>query len=155
MGEKGQAIVEFALVVSLVLFPIIFALIDLSVMFYVQLTMQRAVREGARYAVTGQTGDSGDRRAELVRKIKEGSMGLYDKNDLPQKDPTVSVVTTSSTQYFDNYTGTPVSDTGKPNDIIIVSLPYAWPLMTPFVSPFFDDGRFEFIAKSTMRNEPW
>ena len=46
---------EFALV-ALLLFGILFTIIDLGIMFYVNLTMQHAVREGTRYAVTGQMG---------------------------------------------------------------------------------------------------
>jgi Flp pilus assembly protein TadG len=156
MNCKGQTTVEFALV-AVLLFTILFAIVDLSVLFYVERTMQQAVREGARYAITGQkTGMPG--RAELIKTVKDASNGLYDKNALSDKDPTVSVLLPSETRNFSNYTGyrgTPVVDTGQQNDIIIVSLTYAWPLMTPFVRPFFRDGRYTFTTRATMRNEPW
>jgi Flp pilus assembly protein TadG len=154
MNKKGQATVEFA-IAALLFLPLLFAIIDLAVMCYVNLTIQRAVREGARYAITGQTGSSGVRRAEMATRIRESSVGLYDRNDFPDKDPTVSVLNPASTQIFSNYTGTPVTDTGTPNQIIIVSLAYRWPLLTPVLSPFFDGGKYTFTAKATMKNEPW
>lgn len=151
MNKKGQTTVEFAFA-ALVMLALLFAVIDLAVMFYVNLTMQHAIREGARYAITGQ---SGDRRALMLQKIKDCSFGLYDRNALADKNPRVSVLTPSSTESFSNYTGSPVTDTGKPDEIIIVSLTYAWPLLTPTLKPFFNDGRYVFTVRTTMKNEHW
>jgi hypothetical protein len=155
MNHKGQTTVEFALTV-VVLLAFLFALVDFAVMFYVNLTMQHAVREGARYAITGQGGQNGNlRRSALIDKIKESSNGLYEKNANPLKSPTVSVVAPASTAPFDNYTGSPVDDTGKPGEIIMVSLAYSWPLLTPVLRGVFPDGRYDFVVRATMRNEPW
>jgi len=155
MNRKGQTTVEFALT-ALVVFAVLFAIIDFAVMFYVNLTMQHAVREGARYAVTGQGGNNGvQRRKALVEKIQACSNGLYAKNANPQKEPTVSVVTPSRAANFSNYTGSQVSDTGNPSEIIIVSLAYSWPLLTPIVRPFFADGKYAFVVRATMKHEPW
>jgi Flp pilus assembly protein TadG len=154
MDEKGQAMVEFALT-ALVLISLLLALIDLAMMFYVNLTMQHAVREGARYAITGQIGASSDRRAAMIQKIKDSSCDLYNKNALAEKDPTVSVLTPSHISTFTNYTGNQVVDTGKPDQIIIVRLTYAWPTLTPLMNPFFTDGRYTFTASATMKNEQW
>ena len=145
--------VEFALTV-VVLFTLLFAIIDLSLMLYVNLTMQHAVREGARYAVVGQPDTDpkkGDvRRVAMERKISDSSNGLYIAKNI-KEGPTVSVLTSR----FNNYTTNQVKDTGAPNDIIVVSLTYAWPLMTPLLYPFFTDGNYTFTVRSTMKNEPW
>jgi len=77
MNSKGQTAVEFALE-ALVLLTLLFAFSGFAVMFYVNLAMQHAVRQGARCVVTGQAGLVG-RRAALVQKIKESSNGLYEK----------------------------------------------------------------------------
>lgn len=155
MNKKGQTTVEFAMV-ALLLFTLLFALIDLALMFWVNLTMQSAVREGARYAITGQAGEGGDRRAAMIGKIKEAAGDLYDKNMHSPKDPSVSVLTPASTKdLFSNYTGSPVADTGGQDEIIIVSLTYSWPLLTPVLSPLFSDGNYTFTVRATMKNEPW
>lgn len=153
-SRKGQSTVEFALAVLLLLF-VLFAIIDLAIMFYVNLTMQHAVREGARYAVTGRSDLGLDRRTALIAKIREQSMGLYDRNRHVPKDPSISVIKPSGVT-FSNYTGTPTTgDPGKADETIVVSLTYTWPLVTPFMKPFFRGGEYTFTVKATMKNEPF
>lgn len=150
---RGQATLEFALA-ALLFFSLLFAIMDLGILFYVNLTMQHAVREGTRYAVTGRHDLGLDRRTALIQKIKDQSMGLYDKNLYPLKDPTIKVIDTSKT--FNNYTSGTVQ-TGNPgavDETIVVSLTYTWPLLTPLLKPFFKDGTYTFTARSTMKNEP-
>jgi Flp pilus assembly protein TadG len=152
-NKNGQALVEFALV-TLLLFGLLFTNIDLGIMFYVNLTMQHAVREGTRYAVTGQIGASANRRAALIQKIRDSSVGLYDKNLHVPKDPAIKVINPSNVT-FPNYTSGTVQqgNPGNPNDIIVVSLTYSWPLVTPILKRFFLNGQYTFTVKSTMKNE--
>lgn len=165
MNRKGQTTVEFALTAFIVL-AVLFALIDFAVMFFVNLTMQHAVREGARYAITGQgakngqgEGEGGEngqkRRKALVDRIDDCSYGLYGMNANPHKEPDVSVVVPRKSATFANFTGTPVNDTGRPNQIIMVKLAYSWPLLTPILKPFFANGQYSFVVRATMRHEPW
>lgn len=152
INQKGQTLVEFALVLP-VLFLLIFGIVDLGVMFYVNLTMQYAVYQGTRYAVTGRSDLGTDRKSALITKIKNSSNGLYDKNMHVPKDPEIFVITPSKVT-FNNYTGTPITgNPGRPDDIIVVSLTYTWPLLTPMFKPFFLGGNYTFTVKSTMKNE--
>lgn len=152
--QKGQTIIEFALV-AILLLVLLFAIIDLATLFYVNLTMQHAVREGARYAITGRNDLGEDRRSALIAKIKEQSMGLYDKNKHAPRDPSISVIKPSAVT-FSNYSGTPTTgDPGKADETIVVSLTYTWPLMTPLMKPLFQGGAYTFTVKSTMKNEPF
>lgn len=48
--EKGQAAVEFALVISFLLL-VLFGIIDFSRLLFAYATMSNGVREGARYAI--------------------------------------------------------------------------------------------------------
>lgn len=151
--DKGQVLVEFALV-TFVLLSVIFAIVDLAFMFYVNLTMQHAVREGSRYAVTGQSDAGSDRTSSVIKRIRDNSNGLYDKNLHSPKDPQFSVITPSQVS-FTNYSGTPTNGTpGTSNDIVVVSLTYTGKLLTPLLKPFFPDGQYTFTVRSTMRNEP-
>jgi Flp pilus assembly protein TadG len=152
INKNGQALVEFALVV-LLLFGILFTIMDLGIMFYVNLTMQHAVREGLRYAVTGRSDLGADRRSALIQKIKNSSNGLYDKNLHVPKDPQINVINPSHVT-FSNYTGTPTTgNPGNPTQTIVVSLTYTWPLLTPILKRFFTGGQYTFTVKSTMTNE--
>jgi Flp pilus assembly protein TadG len=152
-NKNGQALVEFALM-AMLFFLILFAIVDFGVMFYVNLTMQHAVREGTRYAVTGQSDLGADRRSALLQKIKNSSNGLYDKNLHVPKDPTIKVISPSNVTFANYTSGTVQSgDPGKPNDVVVVSLTYTWPLITPVLKPFFRGGQYTFTVKSTMKNE--
>lgn len=154
--------VEFALVVVLFL-SVILAIVDFAIMYYVNLTMQHAVRSGTRYAVTGQSNLGTDRRSALIQAIKNNSNGLYDKNIAPHDEPnmqsynnpSISVIKPGNVT-FTNYSGTHTTgDPGKPNEFIVVKLTYTWPLITPILKPLFTKGEYTFAVKSTMRNEPF
>ena len=152
--RKGQALVEVALVAGIAAL-LGFALIDLAWMFYVNLTMQHAVREGTRYAITGRSEPGKGRRASLIAKIREQSMGLYDSNLHNPKDPQISIVSPERI-VFPNYTGTPTADgedPGAANQIIIVSLTYTCPMLTPVLKPFIGGETYTFTVRSTMANE--
>jgi Flp pilus assembly protein TadG len=156
MDRRGQTTVEFALV-ALLLLTFLFAIIDLAVMFYVNLTVQHAVREGARYAVVGQPPGSSAglaRRAALTQKVLDSANGLCSGGNVVS-GPTVSVLTPANTNAFSQYSGRQVPDTGQSNQIIIVRMTYAWPLLTPILQPFFPDGKYTFTASATMKNEQW
>ena len=51
-GQGGATLVELALITPVFLMLII-GIIELSMAYFANMTMQHAVREGARYAVTG------------------------------------------------------------------------------------------------------
>jgi hypothetical protein len=140
-NKKGQTTVEFALI-GILLFGLVFAVIDFGTMLYVNLTMQHAVREGARYAITGPNplaGDPRDRRTLVIDKIHDSSVGLCDKNPC-----TISFV---------NLPNDP--NVGAPSELITIRVAYSWPLLTPIVKPFFPDGKYSFTVGATMRNEPF
>ena len=48
--EKGQALVEFALV-SIILFTVLIGIVDLARLYFTYSSMSNAAREGCRYAV--------------------------------------------------------------------------------------------------------
>ena len=151
--ERGQSTVEFTLV-AVLLFGLLFALIDFGALFFVNLTMQNAVRAATRHAVTqSNLAPNGDRMAALIQSIKDNSYGLYDKNKHNPKDPTVRVITPSNVT-FTNYSGTPSTGLGDPGQVIEVKLTYTWPLMTPILQPLFPNG-YTFTVKTTMTNEPF
>lgn len=154
-NNKGQTIVEFALA-AILLLGVLFLILDLAMLFWVNMTMQHAVREGARYAVTGRSDLGADRRSALIAKIRDQSMGLYDRNLNVPKDPTIKVITPSNVG-FQNYTGgtTQTGNPGQAGDTIVVSLTYKWKVITPFLKPVFPDGIYTFTVRATMKNEPF
>jgi Flp pilus assembly protein TadG len=141
----GVSVVEFALIVPVFLL-LFFAVVDLGVMFWVNLTMQHAVREGARYAITGRKDLDPNpdeaariRDAAVLEKIKKSSLGLYDK-----------VVDDTEVTDAD---GNAVAGFGQPGETIVINLNCSWPLLTPLIRPFFSEGTYHFTVSTAMRNE--
>ncbi len=144
--QRGAALVEAALVTALFL-SLLFTIIDLSLMGFANLTMQHAVRDATRYAVTGRADldpdEEGDRYAAVIERMRRSSLGLYD-----YMEPVVEIKALQGGVQVD------VGESfGNPGDIIIVQVNCNWPVLTPFLKPFFDDGEYLFGVSSTMRNE--
>jgi len=152
--EKGSAIVEFALIAP-IFFLLLFAIIDFGLLFWVNLTMQHAVREGARFAVTGQTCSFGNpptaqqRYQCVIKGIKDSSIGLY---DLVSPTMTISINNGTPTTYNNPGEYTP-GMFGIKDDIVALQLNCNWPLLTPLIAPFFSGAVYEFSVATTMRNE--
>lgn len=142
--SKGSTIVEFAMV-NVVLMMLLFTIIDFGIFGYVKLTMQHAVREGARYAVTGGSDldpdSNGDREAAVLAKITATSDGLFSK-----------VIDVNDVRVEDS-DGNPISGFGAPGEMIAIHLDCEWPTMSPFVLPMLDDGKYKFTVSAAMKNE--
>jgi Flp pilus assembly protein TadG len=69
-NDDGSAVADFALV-SVVLVPLFFAILQLALIWHVRTTLTSAASEGARYAAAyGNTPDDGRRRtADVVDEV--------------------------------------------------------------------------------------
>lgn len=149
--EKGVAAVEFAFA-AILFFTLVFSILDWSYLFFTNLTMQHAVREGARYAVTGQSGldpgGAGDRCAAAREYIRQQSMGLYEQTSSATTfmtiDPNGNLVNLGGGCY-------------GAGQLIVVQVNSKASPMTPFVRPFFlgTGGEYRFSVSTTMKNEDY
>jgi Flp pilus assembly protein TadG len=150
--QRGASTVEFALIAP-ILFLLLCAALDLGLTMWVNLTMQYAVREGARYAVTGQdnldpnTSDQ-QRYLAVIQEIKNSSMGLYN-----MVSPSYTITINGQAQNYSTQSSYSTGMFGNPGDIIVLQLNCAWPLLTPLIQPFFTNGTYSFSVAATMRNE--
>lgn len=117
-------------------------------MFFATLTMQYAVREGMRYAITGQNHidpntTSQQRYAAVIESIRSNSLGMYER-----MAPQISVNGTryASTSYSNGMFG-------AAGDVIVLQLDCNWTVTTPLLAQFFKDGKYGFAVAATMRNE--
>jgi Flp pilus assembly protein TadG len=81
--RSGNAILEGALCI-LPLFALILAFVDFGLMMYRWATLQNAVREGCRYAITFQTATGLGQDASIEQVVQQFSMGLVSTTDTPQ-----------------------------------------------------------------------
>jgi hypothetical protein len=144
--ERGASAVEFAIVAPLVIL-LLFAIVEVCALFWVNLTMQYAVREGARYAVTGRSdldpaAKNDKRYRAVIASIKENSMGLFDR-----VEPRINNINYGNSSKYND------AMFGKAGEIFVLRIDCTWPLMTPVLRPFFTDGKYKFSVATTMRNE--
>ena len=71
-GQRGQALLEFALVIGFLLL-VMFGIIDFARVFFGYATMSNGVREGARYAVVHPNDDAGIRAAAHAMMVVIGA----------------------------------------------------------------------------------
>jgi Flp pilus assembly protein TadG len=146
--ERGAAVVEFAIVASVYLLVLI-AIIEFGVMFWASLTMQYAVREGARYAITGQAEPASTRYQSVINKIQVSSMGLWGK-----VSPVITVrIDNGAPASYPNSSDYTAGMFGTAGQIVVLQVDCKWPLLTPLIQPFFTGGQYRFSVAATMRNE--
>ncbi len=148
--QGGSSLIEFAVVSSL-LFTLLLGVADFGQLFWSNLTMQHAVREGTRYAVTGNTAmaatpAAADARCQAaIAKIREQAMGAYER-----LSSTVTFKTVANDGSTTTIAGGACYTAGQ---IIVIEVDSRAPVLTPFLRPFFPNGEYAFSVSTTMRNE--
>jgi Flp pilus assembly protein TadG len=136
--QRGSVLIEFAFIAPL-FFLLLAAICDFSYLLYVNLTMQHAVREGARTAAV-----QGNYSAALAM-MQDQSMGLWST-----LSPAVSVAVVNGSG---STTALPALSVGSSSDIIIVNINCTTTLLTGLVAAFFPGGIVNFNVSATIRNE--
>ena len=124
-NEKGQSMVEFALVIP-VLLLIVIGIIEFGFMFSSYLTLTNASREAVRYISLG-----GDDVGAILRA----------NNVAVNTDPNRMVVTIS-----------PTSSNRDRGDSVTVEINYDYDFLTPFMDVLLGNN-FNLKVKATMRVE--
>jgi Flp pilus assembly protein TadG len=94
---------------ALVILPLLaigFALLDFPLAIFIQNTLRNAVREGVRYAITQQTGGSGQ-DAAITTVVKNNSMGFVNAADITAGTTTLTIA------YYDKSTLNAVAGVGS------------------------------------------
>ena len=148
-GRRGQSLVEFAFVAPL-FFLMIFGITDFGRLFFTKQTLQFALREAGRYAVTGQhlpgvdpnTGSAYTRVASIKKIASDKAAGL-------------NVSNIDVKAYNSNGQPDAVHPAGLPGETVVISLATDLTLITPFVGRYFPNGKYTFTVSTTFRNEPF
>jgi len=105
-GEKGQALVEFALLVPIFLL-LLFAIVDFGMGFYSWITVTNSAREGARLGAVQAT----------EQQIEDR---VYQASDLPNEGTNMTVAVSGAQ--------------GQPGGSVVVQVDYDYDLITPLAS---------------------
>jgi Flp pilus assembly protein TadG len=125
----GSVIIESALTL-LPLLALIFAFADLALLLFRWSTLENAVREGCRYAITFQSTGALGQDASIAQVVQKYAMGVVKTNDSPQ-------------HIFVNYytisdSDTPIPSGGNiPGNIVQVSVQnVSWAWLAPLSGTF-------------------
>jgi Flp pilus assembly protein TadG len=81
--SRGHVMIESAFTL-LPMFALLFGIMDLCVMTFRWTTLQNAVREGVRYAVTFQTQGALGQAASITNVVERNALGFVKSTDSPQ-----------------------------------------------------------------------
>jgi hypothetical protein len=141
---RGESFVEFALV-AMLLFLLMFVIIDFGRLFYVKATLESAMREAGRFAVTGRHLNNPNNPGQMLSRVdsiittaKKYAMGIN-----------ISNIRISSPQ------GGPTRPAGGPRETVIIKLDTSLRLITPFAAQYFGPNGYTFTVGTTFLNEPF
>ena len=149
-SDSGVSMVEMSLVAGAFLL-FLFGTIDLGFLYYSRVTLQNAVRQGARYAITGNCSSgtcfdpnngSGDRLNTIINRVVYYSNGLITNSNVTVR----CVQGTCPT-----YSGFGTNNAGGPGDVVQVSATYTFhPII---LYRFFSGGSYTYTVSATFKNE--
>ncbi len=142
-SEEGQSLVEVAFAFVVFIF-LCFAIFDFGHLFFVEMDVQNAIQEAARYGSTGNhlpdpkhPGNTLSRATSIIDTLENDAMGVN-----------ISSIQVAS---LDGGSGSG----GGPGDMLTVSATVNMPLITPLIAQMFPNGQYTFNASITVKNEPF
>jgi Flp pilus assembly protein TadG len=151
-SESGSTMVETALCATLFLL-FLFGVINFGYLFYSRVTLQNAVRQAARYAITGNCSSgtcldsgkgTGDRLNTIIQTVKNYSFNL---------SPTVTVTCIQGS--CPGYSGDGTNNAGGPGDVVQVSATYTFSpvVIMNFIPKLSSVFPYTYTVSASFRNE--
>lgn len=158
-AEQGATAVEFALV-AIPFLMLIFAIIELGLVFLVSVTLENAVIDVGRTIRTGQVQTSGGNAASFKTAVcnKMSWLGASCASALSIDVRTFADYTTSNTAAANTVMPTPMSwNPGSDGSVVLVRAYYTWPLITPLLNTGLQsaNGKRIIYAATAFTNEPY
>lgn len=177
--RDGAAILEFAVAFPVILTGLV-GLMELMTILFVTALMEGGLREAARFGITGYQPAGISREERIVQLVNRAGIGLLEVTaadvsltvyssfeDIGQPEPftdnnPANGVYDPGEPYQDvNGNGQwdadmGVAGVGGPGDVVLYTLTYDWPLLTPLLTPFIGNGgKIPLEASLAVRNEPY
>jgi len=146
--QAGQALIETALS-SFIFLLLLMGVVECGHLFSTQLTLQNAVRQAGRYAITGSCIQSSggscsmSRYNSVVQTLEGASTGLLNGSNLAD----VTIACTN------NGGGCP-NNAGGPGDTVSISVAYPYQFVTPLMGALFG-GSYTIKVSAAFVNEPF
>lgn len=177
--KDGASAIEFALVAMPLILTIV-GIIEVALILFVNVLMEGAVRDAARFGITGYTPAGTDRAAAIREIVRKRTVGLIDMtkvtietlvyqnfSDIGKPEPF-----TDQAPFNGRYdAGEPFVDVngngkwdadmgaagvGGPGAVVVYRVSYDWPILTGLMKPLLGDAGVVHLSVSTAaRNEPF
>ncbi len=175
-SHRGTAAVEFALVGPL-FFAFLLGTVEVCLIMFINIGIEAAVREGARYGITGNAPSGMTRQQQLEAIISQRTMGLVDDtiqvstkvyptftaignpepytdtNGNGKWDPGEPFTDLNGNASWDQDPG--VAGMGGAGEIVLYTITYGVPLIAPLTEKLFDYRLLTIDTRIVVRNEPW
>jgi Flp pilus assembly protein TadG len=148
-NESGQALAEMAISLS-ILVAMAMAAMDFGYLLCTKLTLQNAVRQAGRYAVTGQcTTDSNGscsqtRYNSVIQTLEDSSLGMINSSN------TGDVMMACT-----NKGGGCPNNAGGPGDLVTISISSPYGFLSPILASFFPNHAYTVKVGTAFTNEPF
>ena len=175
-NNEGAAALEFALVLP-PLCLILVGMFEMAMLMFTQASMEGALREAARFGMTGSVPDPAARQTQILAIIQKDTFNMLTSptisfliyngfNNVGTPEPWVDSNGNGKWDSGESYTDVNSNakwdaDQGKTGvgasaQIVQYTVQYDWHVITPFMAPIFGNGgKVHLKASVVMRNEPW
>lgn len=157
-AQGGATTVEFAFV-SIPFLLLIFAIIELGLVFLVSVTLENAVIDTGRQIRTGELQTAGGNAATFKTAMcsRMSWVGTACSTALSVDVRTFTGFSASATALSTAKPNTTCWDPGGPGSIVLVRAYYNWPLITPLLQTGLQtsNGKRMITAASAFANEPY
>ena len=161
-NRRGSAAVEFALVAPL-FFGLLFAIIELSMVFFASQVLETATQDSARVIMTGQAQNASFTQAQFKNLVCSKLTIMFDCVN------GVSIDVQSYTAFGSVNVADPIDASknfvppnnylpGNPGDVVVVRLFYKWPLYVTglgFNIANISGSKRLLTATAAFQNEPY
>ena len=143
-NDSGQTLVETAISLSVFLL-LVMGTMDFGYLFCTKTTLQNAVRQGGRYAITGQCILAGDgscsktRYNSIMQIVQDTSTGIVKSGEI-------------SITCQDKGGGCP-NGAGGPGDIVTITVTHPYTFLTGVIKGFFPGKAYTIKVTSSFTNE--
>lgn len=178
-NRDGSAVIEFAIVAPVFLTMLV-GVMECAMMMFANIMLEGAVRDSARFGITGQATAGMTREARIQRMLDDSTFNLLDitvadvdllvypsfaaigqpepfNDNNPHNgkwDPGETYTDVNHNGRYDKDQGAPGA--GEAGEIVLYKVRANWHTMTPLLSAFIgNDGVITLSASVAVRNEPW
>jgi Flp pilus assembly protein TadG len=161
-NHRGSAAVEFALVAP-VFFGLLFAIIELSLVFFASQVLETATQDSARMIMTGQAQTAAYTQAQFKNLVCSKIVVMFDcvngvSIDVQSYSAFGSVNIADPIDASKNFVAPNNYLPGGPGDIVVVRIFYQWPLFVTglgFNVANLSGSKRLLTATAAFQNEPY